>query len=242
MKLVGYAAFLAALAMAGAACAGGNLIANGDFSVGPAGGPKDFTTDYDFIANPGSSSLTTEGTETITTNPVLVHPYWVDLGAASNPMLVVNGATEGSPIIWQESDIVAAVGGTYNFSAKVMDICCNETYGANSNAPSQIVFQVSLDGGATWDPLASYTTKPTVPAPGKDAGFFVTVAGHFIAAPGGKFSIRALNGYSAAGGNDFGLDDISVSSTPEPATWALMVIGLGGLGAVVRRRRGLLAA
>ena len=29
---------------------------------------------------------------------------------------------------------------------------------------------------------------------------------------------------------------------PEPATWAMMLMGFGGLGALLRRRRGLAAA
>ena len=33
------------------------------------------------------------------------------------------------------------------------------------------------------------------------------------------------------------LDGVSLSAVPEPAAWSLMLIGLGGLGAVVRRRR-----
>ncbi len=33
-----------------------------------------------------------------------------------------------------------------------------------------------------------------------------------------------------------------LSSVPEPATWAMMMVGVGGLGAVMRRRRGLVTA
>lgn len=38
--------------------------------------------------------------------------------------------------------------------------------------------------------------------------------------------------------NDIGLDAVSVSaSVPEPAAWAMMLVGVGGLGATLRRRR-----
>jgi hypothetical protein len=46
--------------------------------------------------------------------------------------------------------------------------------------------------------------------------------------------------------NDAGIDDITLNGSaaggvPEPAAWALMLLGLGGLGAVTRARRGLTA-
>ena len=43
---------------------------------------------------------------------------------------------------------------------------------------------------------------------------------------------------------DVGLDMVSVSAAgvPEPAAWALMLMGFGGLGAVLRRRRAMVTA
>jgi hypothetical protein len=37
-------------------------------------------------------------------------------------------------------------------------------------------------------------------------------------------------------------DLAGVGGVPEPATWAMMLIGFGGLGAVLRRRRSLVFA
>ena len=37
------------------------------------------------------------------------------------------------------------------------------------------------------------------------------------------------------------LDIGSVGGVPEPATWAMMIIGFGGAGAMLRRRRGALS-
>jgi hypothetical protein len=39
------------------------------------------------------------------------------------------------------------------------------------------------------------------------------------------------------------LDGVSMNAVPEPATWAMMILGIGGIGALARRRRaaGLLA-
>ena len=40
----------------------------------------------------------------------------------------------------------------------------------------------------------------------------------------------------------FVMDDVTFNSVPEPATWALMIGGFGLVGAVLRRRRGLVHA
>ncbi len=55
--------------------------------------------------------------------------------------------------------------------------------------------------------------------------------------------IALVNQNLAYNGNDFALDDISLSTeapsavVPEPASWALMILGFGATGAVMRRRR-----
>ena len=38
------------------------------------------------------------------------------------------------------------------------------------------------------------------------------------------------------------LDNVSVGAVPEPASWALMIVGFGGIGAAMRRQRRTLAA
>jgi hypothetical protein len=61
----------------------------------------------------------------------------------------------------------------------------------------------------------------------------------------GSMSIlTSTNDPGGSGGNSVPID-ISVSrevgSVPEPASWAMMLIGFGGLGALLRRRRGQVA-
>ena len=59
-----------------------------------------------------------------------------------------------------------------------------------------------------------------------------------------KLSIRA-SGAGWQGGDDesWGIDNLTITSlsragaVPEPATWAMMILGFGGVGATVRRRR-----
>ena len=211
MKIVGVVLALGFGMTAGAASAG-NLIVNGDFSAGFSG----FTTDYHQVAAT-ANALYPEGDITITDNPFSVHNLWVNLGPTGNPMLIVNGATSGSPTIWEETGLATTAGGTYKFGATVMDICCNADFGSNPNAPSNITFQVSVNDGA-WIDIASYMTTPGLVAQSGDSGVPVSITGAFTSTSGGHFDIRALNGLDAASGNDFAIDAISVTGVPEPAS------------------------
>jgi hypothetical protein len=236
MKLISIAALVAGLAVAGGASAATNLITNGDFSAGDTGfthGPE-----YTFVPlPPGPNSEQPAGTETITVNPIDVHSSWVDLGpSANNPMLVVNGATNSGATLWEEDGITTSASGVYDFSANVMDICCNATFGNQGNAPSDIIFQVSVNGGSFVD-VASYMTTPGMPAQSGDSGILKFITGSFNSTAGGNFDIRAINNASAPGGNDFAIDNIVVSAAPEPTTWGLMIIGVGMVGGALRAAR-----
>jgi hypothetical protein len=57
---------------------------------------------------------------------------------------------------------------------------------------------------------------------------------------GGALSFADLGGGNQNIGNV--LDNVSLSAVPEPATWAAMLLGFGGVGVAMRRRRGLAAA
>jgi hypothetical protein len=50
---------------------------------------------------------------------------------------------------------------------------------------------------------------------------------------------RSLRGTAGGGGNPTPFD---VPGIPEPTTWAMMIVGFGGVGALMRRRRALVAA
>jgi hypothetical protein len=219
-------AVVAAFAMAPSiASAATNLITNGDFSAGFSG----FTTDYNVVA-PAANVMYPEGNITIASNPFSVHNLWVNV-PGSNPMLIANGSPTSSLTIWQESAIAVTNGGKYNFAADVMNVCCNNNFGG-SNSPSTIIFQVSADGGATWTDLVSHTTAP--PA---DAGIVAPLSTIYTATSS-SISLRAINTIDAASGNDFALDNLSfASAVPEPGTWAMLFLGFGAIGLMMRRRQ-----
>jgi len=214
------------------ASAATNLITNGDFSAGNSG----FTTGYNYVA-PAANIMYTEGNITIASSPQSVHNLWVPI-AGSNPMLIANGSPTSNLTIWQESAIAVTNGGKYNFAADVMNVCCNADF-HGSNSPSTIIFQVSADGGLTWTDLVSHTTAP--PA---DAGIVAPLSALYTATSS-SISLRAINSINATSGNDFALDNLSfASAVPEPSTWAMLFLGFGAIGLMMRRRqaRGLVIA
>jgi hypothetical protein len=217
------AALVAAAVSFSPALAGPNLIANGDFSNGNDGS---FTSGYSYVA-PTANSMYPEGLYTIASNPNSVHNLWVTL-PGSNPQMIVNGATDGATPVWGEDAILTTKAGTYKFSADVTNVCCDyANFDPNANAPSEITFQVSVNGGS-WTDVGSYTTSPA------DSGVANLITGSFMSTAGGHFDIRAVNAAGAASGNDFALDNISVAAVPEPAAWAMMLFGFFGLGSMVR--------
>lgn len=228
MRKILLSAVVAAFALAPSiASAATNLITNGDFSAGFSG----FTTAYNIVA-PTANSMVPEGNITITDNPVGVHHFWVNLGATGNPMLIANGSPTVDRTIWEESAINVVSGAKYNFAADVMNVCCNLTFGGVNN-PSTIHFEISTDNGATWSSLLDYTTSP--PA---DAGILTPIGTTYIAGATGQVSIRAHNNILDRSGNDFALDNLSfAAAVPEPGTWAMMFLGFGAIGLMMRRRQ-----
>ncbi len=224
------AATAAFAALAGAAHAQ-NLVVNGDFSAGATG----FTSGYAY-QTPSYNALYPEGTYTVTGNPHSVHQYWVDMDPNNNE-LVVNGYTSSSPTVWEELNLGTVAGQTYTFSADAYNVCCNSSFGNNPNEPSTLVFQYSSDGGASYQDAFSIMTHP----PG-DAGSLYTASYTFTAS--GATSLRLVDTLTGQSGNDFAVDNISLTSAaPEPGTWVLMLAGVGLAGAALRgRRRTALAA
>ena len=58
-----------------------------------------------------------------------------------------------------------------------------------------------------------------------------------LAAPG-SLRFAATGASDSLGGY---IEDVSLGAVPEPATWAMMIMGFGGVGALMRRRQSLLA-
>ena len=216
MKTFRIAALALALAVAGSANAATNLIVNGDFES-PIGDPntaigRGFDTDYAYrsgASNTGADSMYDEGTWTIGTNPYLVHNLWIDHPFASGKALILNGKTNNLPsLAWSQEFAVS--GGTYAFSYDVINVYA----GAGE---SNIQFDFSSNGGS-YVTLDSVTTSSS----GADAGIPYNRSGAFNVGAG-TLRVSFRNSVGLFGGNDFAIDNISVTAVPEPGTWALMI-------------------
>lgn len=105
-----------------------------------------------------------------------------------------------------------------------------------TNDPSDLIFQSSTDGFSTSSDLTSLMTHP----PG-DAGEFQTASAKFTAS--GATSFRIVDRLSGQSGNDFAIDNISVSAVsaaPEPGTWLLLTLGIGIIGVMLGYRKQVL--
>lgn len=212
-------------AFASQACAGVNLIANGDFSSGDAG----FTSDYHFVGQPAKPSSTygtppaydsfNEFTYAIGANADLFHALWADVPApgGSGDYMIVNGATTrpasgGDYAVWEQT-VTITPGASYDFSAQIVSI--------TPVSPARLdVFANGVQVGST----------ATVGALGVWGAFSAVIS----AGSATTIDLRIEDANLVAVGNDFGLADITLAAAvPETSTWAMM--GLGFLALALSR-------
>ena len=207
-----------------------NLITNGDFSAGYTG----FTSDYTPVFAPGTSpnALQDEGKYAVGTNAASYHSSWASYGdhtTGTGNYMIVNGAADTTKNVWT-SNALALGPGTYTFTAYLSSACCNSGFPGTNFAP--VLMFTDTVSGVTVGPATPFTVSNT--------GIWNQVTSSFTVAAGATGTVSLRNSTSAASGNDFGLDDISLEQTgavPEPLTWAMMVGGFGLMGASMRRRR-----
>lgn len=135
-----------------------------------------------------------------------------------------------------------------------------EQWRAGNSTDDMLNFQYSLDASqldnGSWIDIDSLDFLPLVLGgntplngnlPGNQRALTGTVAGLSIA-NGASFGFRWVDANSGANDHGLGVDNLLITSTfepvaviPEPATWAMLLVGFGAIGMVVRRRRGGLA-
>jgi PEP-CTERM motif len=207
-------------------------IFNGDFELGNTG----FNSAYTFVA-PGANANTAGGQYSVFTNGFPWNPNFTNLGDANTGhgnYMIVNGAGNTSDVVWENSTALDLAPGNYQFHFALADVCCNTGFN-NGVDPSPPTLKIQI-GDSVISP-----TDVTI----SGSGVWKQVTEDFtVSAPGASAVFMIYDTNPVANGNDFGLDDIHVTggAAPEPASWALMLLGFGGLGAALRsRRRGLVA-
>jgi hypothetical protein len=106
-------------------------------------------------------------------------------------------------------------------------------------------WEFTRNSDGSWSVSSDITHGAGNKGGGGGGGFFFSSGG----GGGGSASVGNLGGDSATfngGGGQRSIDDFGpisrvsqavISAVPEPAAWALMILGFGGVGAVLRRRR-----
>ncbi len=220
----------AALALATAVPAGAqNLVANGNFSAGNTS----FTSSYTY--SPGLGAGGPADTYTVADNPRQWNGNFVQVGdhtTGTGLMMIVNGGPVANAIVWQSSPIAISALTNYFFEAYVLN-----AFGSN---PPILSFTVSLNGGAEL-PLNTLSVPSTI-------GVWNGLSTSFNSGAATTATLFLRNAQTADFGNDFAVDDIYLGTrsvvnpgpgpgaVPEPATWAMMLLGFGGVGHALRRR------
>jgi len=221
-------------------------IAHGAHSASSTSG-NTIDSDYSYRVPNGQNhggqadSMYDEGAWTIATNPIATHDLWIDLGNNQDPFLILNGATSNAnpPPTAYESQVLAIGPGTYSYSYDILNVCCNFHHDPGVQSVLQLwYFKGPAANAISPIPIDINSTIATQPA----ANGWTHVTGNFtINQPGGFIRLGLSDTNAAADGNDFGVDNLKLATAPEPASWALMIMGFGAAGAMMRRRARVLA-
>ena len=120
----------------------------------------------------------------------------------------------------------------------VMDVAAGFNTGFSFFYADQVGFTGVVDVYSGLDGTGSLLASLSLPSTPDPYNVFVPV--------GVSFAGTAESVVFGGSANFIGFDNITLGSknptVPEPATWSLMLVGVGGLGAMLRSRRKLVAA
>ena len=124
-----------------------------------------------------------------------------------------------------------------SYNGQSQGVITQQITGLTSGQSYTLTFDIANRPNYAVDPLSVSvgTSSLGTFTPGSTA--WTTETASFVASITGTETITWSVGASPNADADIGLDDVSISSVPEPAAWALMLIGFAGLGGALRLRR-----
>ena len=174
---------------------------------------------------PGVENPITYSFTAADTGSILAYFAGADAGDDEDLGLIINGADQGAGVFPNHT---TAPGDTFSWAVAAGDSLV--FYIVDHNIATNWFSDPSLNGGFN----AIYST----PYGGGDAGI-----------PLGAYTFVSFEDRGAAGDQDYNdetfvfqnLSIITHGGVPEPASWALMLLGFGSAGAMLRRRRSAIA-
>jgi hypothetical protein len=222
-------ALLAASAATVAAlpAAANNLIVNGDFES--PGAPAGSLT----LLGGGSTALTGWNVTGPADNAIYIinttytEPNALFTAESGSNSLDITGSFNSGPTSGVNQDVTTVVGQKYRLSFWVG----NQDGSDNPNYLSPSTVNLSIDGGPTIAETNANTSTHVINWEEFTDTFTAT---------GTTTNISFLNGTPLTDAEG-GLDNVSLTAVPEPASWAMMLVGFGGLGVAMRGRRRAIA-
>jgi hypothetical protein len=189
------------------------IIVNANFALGNTG----FASGYTYQTN-----LVPPGTYFVDSGSAAHNPFWTQNVTAhtGTNFMIVNGNQTAGVTVYDQAGIAVLANTQYFFSAWVTAL----------NPVSPAILQFSINGTSINSPLT------ITPAVGVWQELFVP----WFSGSATLADISLLNANTAFSGNDFGLDDLALSTTspvPEPLTLSIFGAGLAGVAGVVALRR-----
>lgn len=169
-------------------------------------------------------------------NMIAVSALALTLGAASVPACAAEILFSGSGVFGPDisSQWPAALpGASFAFSFGLPNPIASNPTNEVTNS------MVSVGGLSVSEPITSVTFYPADFGGGFDLNFPDGVVSLFLADVGSTLTL-ITGTYSFTLGDPRapeGSGTVTLTAVPEPATWAMMLVGFGGLGALLRRRR-----
>ena len=175
-----------------------NLITNGNFESGNTG----FTSDYTYITIANSQ----QKQYSVVNNPKTINTNWssscVDHTTGSGLMMVIDGSASSADKLWQQSPgggIPVITGRQYIFSYWIQSL----------SVTNLAVLNVQFNGTATATLTSGSATAPSLTCNWEKVTYTLTATAAYL-------QIFIYDNTTAAAGNDFALDDLSLTIVPLP--------------------------